>query len=262
MYLVDKSGVSFWSEVPCEAKICMSFGAGVHDASWLYVCATETLIVRVFDVQERHYKVMESFQLARPNGNALCALAARKPWAAGLFRSCTYTNDNLALYRHGEVAPLWVVSRWQLDCPRFTRNGLHVAILERKAHKGVLEIFRLHDGKSEGLIFAEMIWPSCPLQLQDDSWLTVRERDGDLIYDNHAVWKVDPSDEVIWNLVLVPSRGVMVTSRRKVILLTTPDQANMDAMSDDRVAWMTAVRRSPGKCRARDARTILVLHHS
>jgi hypothetical protein len=232
-----------WLHLPFEAEsICMSFGSGVHDASWLYVCARDTLIVRVFDLEERPYKESDSFELAR-QGAAFCySFAARKPWMAVEF---IHWGDH-HMYEQGVLAPLWAVCRGRLACPRFTRDGLHVAIVvnvQEDVCRGSLELLRLHDGVSRGFAFRDVETLLEPFQLEDESWLSVRRHSRlTMFHDDAPVWSTIQG--IIHDVCLVPGLGVIARCLSKILVLTTPDQAKMDTMTALRVAWMTAAKRS------------------
>jgi hypothetical protein len=246
VYLVHKDGLTLWSELPFAAvQLCMSFGSGVHDASWLYVCTRDTLIVRVFDVQEQHHKELHSFELAR-QGSYLYSFDAHKPWMVVEFIGSSFGDadyrDTVALYEQGVPIPLWVVHRTRSEHPVFTRDGLHVAITNSVdgSERGSLELLRLRDGTSEGFVFSDSD-PALlkPFQWEDGLWLTVKNDFTSICYDDSPVWS---TPEHIDCFSAVSGLGVVVHVRStKVLVLTTPCQAKMDAMSEPRVAWMTAV---------------------
>lgn len=249
VFLVHKDGISLWSELRLDmspyAHLLMSFGCGMHDASWLYVCAEDrrenTLLVRVFDVGvEEHYTELDSFELARQDARYCLRVVACKPWVAVLF---IQRPDILALYRQGEREPVWVHREDLCDHPRFTRDGLHVAIMNRR----VFELLCLREGQPQGSVIQDISPPPTtdilprPFQLQDGSWLMIETDGRTVVHNGRAVHKLDQNlFGEFWDFSVAPSLGVIVTNGSKVVVLTTPDHANMDAMSECRVAWMVA----------------------
>lgn len=169
-------------------------------------------------------------------------------------------RDTVALYEQGVPIPRWVVRRTRSEHPVFTRDGLHLAITNRHwsvvdgSERGSLELLRLRDGTSEGFVFRNSDAPLLkPFQWEDGLWLTVKNCTT-IFYGDSPVW-TSKWCQAVYCFSVVSGVGVVVHMRSKVLVLTTPWQAKMDAMSEPepRVAWMTAVVLWQGLHKAKSA---------